>query len=412
MNATNNSYAINRRQFISSMSGIAATAVASPFVMAQENTTYQKSDRIVRMGIVGGRFGATFQWHEHPNCKVTAVCDLLQERREAMMKIYQCDVAYRDFKDIIADKNVDAIGVFTPVPLHVYMDIEAMKAGKHVISAVPAGINEEECVELMECVKRTGMIYMMAETSYYCREIISCRQWAKEKTFGEIFYSEAEYHHDGLLNLMFDENGYPTWRHGFPPMHYPTHSTGMIIPVTAERLIEVTATGWGDDHEVLRTNVYNNPYWSEVAMFKTSDGHSARVGVFWKVASGGTERSQFYGTEMSYYMPRPDGTPGIIAKREEGTVIKNRYEEAKVRMESHNQPNHYELLPEPLRHDSGHGGSHTHITHAFVMSVLEKRQPEVNVYEALAFTIPGFYAHQSALEGGTLKKIPDYGKMK
>jgi len=401
---------MNRRTFVASLASGAVGLTAAPMVMAKSKTKKSKSDKVVRMGIIGGRFGATFYWHEHPHCKVTAVCDIRKDRLEHLKKVYQCDTGYYDFKELIADKNVDAVGVFTPAPLHVYMSEEAMKAGKHVISAVPVGMNEEESVELLDVVKKTGMLYMMAETSYYRREIISCRQWAKEKKFGEIFYSEAEYHHDGLVSLMYDENGLPTWRHGFPPLHYPTHCIGMIVPVTGERLVEVIATGWGDDHEVLRTNLYNNPFWSETAMFKTSGGHSARVAVYWKVASGGMERGQFYGTEMSYYMPRPDGTPGIIATREKGTVVKNRYTESKVRMEKYDQPDHYELLPEPLRHPSGHGGSHTFITHEFVTAVLEQRQPEVDIYEALAYTIPGFYAHKSALEGGTLQKIPDYGR--
>jgi len=407
MNNKDITHGISRRQFISGLTGIAASFTAGPYVLTKGNINFKKSEKIVRMGIVGGRFGATFYWHEHPNCTVTAVCDLLKERRETLMKTYHCDTAYRDFKDIIADKNVDAIGVFTPAPLHIYMAVEAMKAGKHVISAVPAGFDEEECVELLETVKKTGMLYMMAETSYYRREIISCRRWAKEKKFGEIIFSEAEYHHDNPRNLRkFDKNGFPTWRHGLPPMHYPTHSTGMIVPVTGERLIEVTANGWGDDDEILRTNEYNNPFWSETAMFKTSGGHMARVAVYWKVASGITERSQFYGTEMSYYMPRPDGTPGIIATRDKRIV--NR--ETNVQMKPYDQPNHYELLPEPLRHDSGHGGSHTFLTHEFVSAVLEKRKPEIDIYEALAYTVPGFYAHKSALEGGTTFKIPDYGR--
>ncbi len=401
-----------RRRFMSNLITGAVALGATPRLLGQEKEVYPKSQRLVRIGIVGGRFGASFQWHEHPHCKVTAVCDLRQDRLEKLMQTYQCDIAYKSFNDLIKDKNVDAVGVFTPAPLHVYMSVEAMKAGKHVISAVPAGCNEEECVELLDCAKRTGMIYMMAETSYYRREIISCRQWAKEKQFGEIFFSQAEYHHDGLISLMFDENGMPTWRHGFPPMHYPTHCTGMIIPVTGERLTEVVASGWGDDHEVLRTNLYGNPFWSETAMFKTSGGHSAQVSVNWKVATAGCERGQFLGTEMSYYMPRPDGTPGITAKRELGTEIKNQYAEAKIKMQPYEQPNHYELLPEPLRHDTGHGGSHAFITHEFVMAVLERRQAEVDVYEALAYTIPGFYAHRSALEGGTLLKIPDYGRKK
>lgn len=402
---------MKRRNFMQIM-GSGATAISiSPMVFGQSSHSLPK-DKIVRIGIVGGRFGAQFQWHEHPNCKVTAVCDIRPDRLETLKNTYKCDVGYDSFKDIIADKNVDAIGVFTPAPLHVYMSIEAMKAGKHVISAVPACMDEEEGVQLLEAVKKTGMIYMMAETSFYEREIITCRKWAAEKRFGEIFYSEAEYHHDGLVALMFEKNGLPSWRHGFPPMHYPTHCTGMIVPVTGERLTEVTATGWGDDHEVLRTNLYNNPFWSETAMFKTSGGHTARVAVYWKVASGGTERSQFIGSDMSYYMHRPDGTPGTLAKREEGTISKNNYSEAKVKMTPFEHPDYYELLPKPLRHSSGHGGSHTFLTHEFVSAVIKKRQPTVDIYESLAYTIPGIYAHQSALQGGATLKIPDFGRYK
>ena len=401
---------LSRRAFMNRLGVSCAVAGAAPYVLTRSAGAFQKSDEIVRMGIVGGRFGASFYWHEHPNAKVTAVCDLREDRRQHLMKIYRCDVAYHTFEEMIKDKNIDAVGVFTPAPLHVYMAVEAMKAGKHVISAVPAGMNEEELVELLETVKKTGKLYMMAETSFYRREIISCRQWAEEKKFGNIFYSEAEYHHDGLMVLYFDEHGYPTWRHGLAPMHYPTHCTGMVVPVTGERLVEVTCTGWGDDHEVLRTNMYNNPFWNETAMFKTSGGNMSRISVFWKVASNGVERGQFLGTEMSYYMPHREGGRGTIGKREFGTIVRNKYEEGRISMTEYDQPNHYELLPEPLRHDSGHGGSHTFLTHEFVSAVREKRQPTVNIHEALAYTIPGIYAHQSALQGGKTLSIPDYGR--
>jgi hypothetical protein len=63
-----------------------------------------------------------------------------------------------------------------------------------------------------------------------------------------------------------------------------------------------------------------------------------------------------------------------------------------------------------LRVESGHGGSHTFLTHEFIRSVIEDRWPAVNVYEAIAYTLPGIVAHQSALRGGELLKIKDYGK--
>ena len=401
---------ISRRSFLGTAAGFAAGAMAAGQVSAQKGAVYPKSDRLVRIGVIGGGFGRSFYWQEHPHSRVTAVCDLRRDRIEALKETFLCDTGYTDYRELVRDPNVDAVAVFTPAPLHVPMAVDALEAGKHVISAVPAGMSEQECVKLLETVRRTGMLYMMAETSFYRREIITCRQWAAEKKFGEIFYSESEYHHDGLEPLWWDENGKPTWRHGFPPMLYPTHCTGMIVPVTGERLTEVTAVGWGEDDQAIRGNRYDNPFYSQTAFFKTSRGHASRVAVYWKVASGGTERGQFLGTRMSFYMPRPGGVPAMVARREKGEVIKNKYTESKIVTEPYEVPDHYELLPEPLRHPSGHGGSHTHITHEFVTALIEKRQPEVNVREALAYTVPGFYAHQSALEGGTLKKVPDYGR--
>ncbi len=390
---------MTRRDFIKSTSvATAATAASKAHAVTHGRPTI-RARRLVRMGVVGGGFGRSFFWHIHPNSKVTAVCDLRDDRLELLQARYECDVAYKDFHDLIADKNVDAVAVFTPAPLHTYMAVEAMKAGKHVISAVPAGNSLDECRQLIDTVKKTGMLYMMAETSFYRDEIIACRDFAREGKFGTIMYSEAEYHHEGLVKLMFDERGFPTWRHGLPPMFYPTHCTGMIIPVTGERLVEVSAIGWGDRHEVLRTNIYNNPFWNTTAFFKTSGGHSARVSVFWHVASGGTERGQFYGDKMSFLMSRPGGQPATIG-----------YPNPNHRMEPFEVPNFWDRLPEPLRRGSGHGGSHTFITHEFVSAIVDERQPEVDVYEAVAYTAPGFYAHQSALQGGRPIRIEDFGR--
>ncbi|MCC7360970.1 MAG: hypothetical protein IT317_15915, partial [Anaerolineales bacterium] len=67
-----------------------------------------------------------------------------------------------------------------------------------------------------------------------------------------------------------------------------------------------------------------------------------------------------------------------------------------------------EMLPEPLRHNSGHEGSHTFITHEFVDAVVNQRKPAVDVHEALAYTAPGIVAHQSALRGGEQMKVPSF----
>ena len=355
-----------------------AVSIAAQSSSGQTAVGERSSGRTVRLGIVGGGFGSSFQWHLHPKCKVTAVCDIRPDRLQRLSEVYKCGNTFNNFRAMLKHPELDAVGVFTPAPLHVWMDIEAMNAGKHVISAVPAGMSAEELERLLETVKRTGLKYMMAETSFYRPEVITSRQWAKEGKFGTIFYTESEYHHDGLISLMYDERGFPNWRHGLPPMHYPTHCTGMLIPVIGERLAEVSAIGWGDGHEVLRTNLYKNPFWNTTAFFKTSGGHSSRISVFWHVAAGGTERGSFYGDRMSYIMERPEHSPNTvvtISKDGQTVIDANGYPEGKVDIKAFQQPNHFEKLPESLRVRSGHGGSHTFIAHEFVSAITEDRTP-------------------------------------
>ena len=397
-----------RREFVRKSAGVVA-GIAS----AQVPVGSRPALRTVNIGIVGGGFGRGFQWHLHPDCKVDAVCDIRPEPLRTLSEVYRCGNTYDDFRAMLKHPGLDAVGVFTPAPLHAWMATSAMKAGKHVISAVPAGLSVEELEQLIDTVRETGMRYMMAETSYYRPEIMTCREWAEEGKFGTIFYSEAEYHHEGLVDLMYDDRGLPTWRHGFPPMWYPTHSTGMIVPVTGERLVEVQAIGWGDGHEVLETNRYQNPFWSTSGFFKTSGGHASRVSVFWHVAAGGTERAHFYGDRRSYIMRRPEGSPDTMVEiLQDGEMVidDNGYAAGRVRSRKFDQPDHFEKLPEPMRVKTGHGNSHTFLSHEFVQSIVEDRHPSVNVWEAVAYTAPGLVAHESALKGGEVMKIRDYGR--
>lgn len=386
------------------------TAVSTLAAFAAQQARAQNK---VNIGVVGGGFGSSFQWHLDPGCSVAAVCDIRPDRLQRLSEVYRCNSTYKDFRAMLKHPGLDAVAVFTPAPLHAWMAVTAMTEGKHMISAVPAAMTEEELADILAAVKKTGMKYMMAETSYYRPEVITCRDWAKQGKFGTIFYSEAEYHHEGLLPLMYDDRGFPTWRHGFPPMHYPTHSTGLVIPVINERLVEVTAHGWGDGHEILKTNQYKNPFWNTVGLFKTSGGHASRISVFWHIAAGGTERGLFYGDRMSYVMARPEGSPNTvfeISKDGKTVIDANGYPEGKVERRPYAEPDHFEGLPAAMRVKSGHGNSHSFLTHEFISAIQQNRHPSVNIWEAIAYTLPGIVAHQSALKGGVMMKIKDYGK--
>ncbi len=395
---------ISRRSFIAQNAALAGTALVSPAFI-----TAVPSSKKIRIGIVGGRFGSSFQWHEHPGCIVEAVSDLRTDRRNYLMKTYNCNKSYPSLEEMVKDKNIDAIGVFTGAPDHVRHAVECMKHGKHVISAVPACITLEEAGELLEAVKKYGMTYMMAETGYYQQHSISARMMYRNGDFGDLYYVESEYQHDGLDNLYF-ENGQRTWRYGMAPMLYPTHSTSLLTGVTGERLTEVVCQGWGDDAQCLKDNAYGNPFWNECAFFKTDRGTSFRVNIWWKGAHLGGERANWIGTKMSFYADNGRSGPALVKKSDVLGRDDAGFVQGVPKLENYEQPEWWntDMLPGPLRHNSGHHGSHTFLTHEFIDALLNERQPTVNIYEALAYTVPGIIAHESALKGGVLMKIPQF----
>ena len=385
---------LQRRTFLMALSGAAASSIHASFA-------FPASEKQIRIGVVGGGFGCSFYWHEHPNCIVAAVSDLRADRRDRLVNTYHCDTVYESLEKLILDKNLDAVAVFTGAPDHVRHCVAVMNSGKHVLSAVPAAMNLEECQTLIETKKRTGKTYMMAETSYYRQEAITARQWFKEKKFGDMFYIETEYHHDMTNDgprLRFYK-GRRTWRYGFAPMHYPTHSIAFVTGITGERLTEVMCIGnRAKDISFYEDNVYNNPFCNATALYKTNKENAVRHSEFRHVAAGICERAQWYGDKMSFFMPTPNGAPATVCH-------------IGKRPERYDEPMHWQtdMLPKPLRHGSGHGGSHTFLTHEFISALVEKRKPTVDVYEAVGYTAPGIVAHQSSLKGGEQLTVPDFG---
>lgn len=402
-----NELSVSRRGFM-------ATTVCAGWLAASRGLhALEPSQKNIRIGIVGGRFGASFQWHEHPQCVVAAVTDLRPERRRYLQQVYRCDRAFESMEVMLKEApDLDAVGIFTEAPNHVKHTLAAMSAGKHVVCAVPAAMSLDECQQLLDTVKRTGLTFMMAETSHWQQHTISARAFFREGKFGEIYAAYSMYRHPGLESLWF-EDGKPTWRHGLAPMNYPTHCTAHLVSVTGERLAAVTCTGWGDDSPLLKGNPYQNPFWNETAEFTTDRGHSFRVEVWWTGAHVGCERAEWYGTQMSFLCDNHLGTRAtLIHSGKLQELDSGGFTRAAPRVEVYDVPNWWqtEMLPPPLRHDSGHEGSHTFITHEFIDALINERRPAVDVYEAIAYTAPGIVAHQSALRGGERLKIPDFGR--
>ncbi len=385
---------LSRRAFCKTLAGGAVAAVAAP--SSNRPRAEEADDKKIRIAVVGGNFGATFWWHEHPNCVVTAVTDLIAERRERLVERYSCKNAYESLEEMLkkAADTFDAVAVFSGAPDHAKHSVMCMNAGKHVVCAVPAALTLEECQLLKETKEKTALKYMMAESSYYRQECIAARELYQAGEFGNLFYSEVEYYHNFICTYPSQPD---VWRFGFPPMLYPTHSTGFLVGVTKERLVEVSCLGTREEpFPRPDQNVYRNPFSNEIGLFKTNRGNVCRGNVCWRIAAGG-ERAQWFGTEMSAYMSSSGGLSNSIEIADKGR-------------QAWNVPQYWKTdrLPERMRHASGHGGSAVFISTEFINALVEGREPTIDVYESLAMTAPGIVAHQSALKAGEQLKVPSF----
>lgn len=345
------------------------------------------SDRKIRVGIAGYgvcRFGAGFDFQNHPNVTVAAVTDLDPAKCAGLAKACRCEKMYPTCEEMIRDASLEAVFIATDAPSHARLAIAALKAGKHVASAVPAVYGSlEDADQLLEAVKTTGRKYMLFETSYFHEDLYAMRQMYGAGALGKVIYTEGEYFH--FCPTAIDS--YNGWRDGVPPQWYPTHSNAYYMGVTGGSFTEVSCMGVPSILKWLQpeNNRYRNPFGTEIALFRTSDGGMARMAVSWDTPGDGGERGRIRTQKGTFYGKfQPEG----------GDTV---------------QPAAIRRPPLPPGIDAGgHGGSHGYLMSEFIEAILADRKPLVDVVQALNMTVSGIVAHQSAMKDGELMRIPQY----
>lgn len=342
------------------------------------------SERKIRVGIAGFGvcgMGGEFSFHLHPNVTVAAVSDLVPQRCQRLAKVCLCQKTYPSLEEMLKDDSLEAIFLATDPPGHAGQCIDALKRGKHVACCVPAVWGSlEEAHKLLEAVKSSGRTYMMFETSAYHADCYAMRQAYQAGALGKL-YCEAEYFH--YMPTPIDS--FRGWRIGLPPQWYATHSNAYYVCVTGGSFTEVSCMAAPSIIPHLRpeNNRYKNPFGTEVALLRTSEGGMARMAVSWDTLGSGGEQGRVRG--------------------QRGAMWNGSYAGPEKKLPDLDRP----PLP-PAVVPGGHGGSHGNLMNEFVAAILENRKPYVDVVLALNMTVAGIVAHQSALKGGELLKVPQF----
>jgi len=392
----------------------------------------------MKIGILGtGSFARAFipLFKSHPLVSGISLTDRLPERLAAEAAHFGVTEQHNSFEELLAS-DCDAIAIFTQRDTHAPFAMRALRAGKHVYSAVPVGVSVEEIAELAATVRETGLTYMLGETSYYYPSTIFCREMWRRGLFGRFVYGEGEYMHDmghGFYEA-YQYSGGPDWkrRAGIPPMYYPTHTCSMITSVTGASLTSVSCLGQVDQNSdgIFRkgANNWDNEFSNETALFRTSDGGSARINEFRRIGHGAgrSVRLSLYGT-AGCFEEQPEGEVWVNHDREvyrlndllrcapltEEDRAKQKAAPAGTQEDFHSgvaavHPT-WRLPKEFERLASGHHGSHQFLVDDFVRACVTGTLPPNHIWAAARYNIPGLIAHQSALQNGELLSVPDLG---
>jgi predicted dehydrogenase len=247
----------------------------------------------------------------------------------------------------------------------------------------------EDAGRLLDCCKKNkGLVYAMFETSVFHDDLYAMEKIYAAGGFGKIIYYEGEYCHTSAPGAP-PLPSYKDWRRSGSPMWYPTHATAYYVGVTHGRFTHVSCQGIPDlDPSKRVPNPIGNVFKSEIGLFRTQEGGLARMMVcpaYGKYLEAGRVRGEIGGYDATY--TGTDAGNRIVAGL--GSKLK-KY-----------------ALPQGVA-PGGHGGSHGYLADDFIDAILRGRKPAVGVIDALNMTVPGYYAHLSAMKDGETFAVPQY----
>ena len=150
----------------------------------------------IKIGIIGAgsivRYRHLPETRDNEHAEVGAVCDVVRERAEEMAVKYNCK-AYTDYKDLIADRELDAVIVAATNTTHAEMTIAALQAGKDVLCEKPMATNLEDAQKMIDTAKKSGRKLMIAHNqrlevaNQKAKEIIQSGKLGKVLTFRSVF---------------------------------------------------------------------------------------------------------------------------------------------------------------------------------------------------------------------------------
>ena len=287
--------------------------------------------------------------------------------------------------------GIDAVILSNFFHQHAPFAIRAMEAGVDVISETTAAITPGECLELLECVERTGRKYMLAAN---CPEMIGPGELTRvyqSGEMGEVLYAEAEYFHP-LLSDREVLSIIPTpehWRSYLPGIYYNMHSLGVLMASTGLEPREVCGMEIATKScEIRHAGLMKSQSAGGVALYKMDNGSVFRATGWCKIGPAGK---------------------WFRLSCEKGTVETERTNQDRILLRKNSgETVLYDPAAELTEEEksTGHGGADGRICRRICQYLTGEREPDFDIYKSVILSLAGIYAHLGNLDGKTYR-IPE-----
>jgi predicted dehydrogenase len=155
-----------------------------------------KAERLLRVGILGcGPIAQAAHFESATkarNAELYAVCDVADDLRERMAVTHAARKSFRDYDEMLADPDVDAVVIATSDAFHVEAAVRSLRAGKHVLCEKPLGVSVEEVEGLRDVVKESKRVLQVGHMKRFDAGLQSAKSFV-DGEMGEMLALKAWY---------------------------------------------------------------------------------------------------------------------------------------------------------------------------------------------------------------------------
>jgi predicted dehydrogenase len=127
----------------------------------------------------------------NPDAALIAVCDLNESRAKEAAAKYGASKVYTDYRELLADPEIDAVSICTWNNSHAEISIAALEAGKHVLCEKPLCKTVPDALKVEEAVRSAGKVFQVGFVRRYASNTEVLRRFLDGGDLGEIYYAKA-----------------------------------------------------------------------------------------------------------------------------------------------------------------------------------------------------------------------------